>query len=209
MFILIFGFLYSLVFFPRRKYKKQTKVLVTKQAEQLEKKDIERDSIIRTKENEVMRLNNEKLQNEINFKNQELASSTMHIVQKTEILDKIKAELQKAHEEIGNKTIVNVQIKKVLSLIRANVRLDKNWDQFAHHFDQVHIDFNKRLKEDHPDLSPNDLKLCAYLRMNLATKEIAPLLNISVRGVEISRYRLRKKLNLDRETHLSEFLANI
>jgi len=156
-----------------------------------------------------MRLKNEKLLNEIKFKNQELASSTMHIVQKTEILDKIKAELQKAHEEMGSKTMVNGQIKKVLSLIRDNIRLDKNWDQFAHHFDQVHIDFNKRLKENHPELSPNDLKLCAYLRMNLATKEIAPLLNISTRGVEISRYRLRKKLNLDRETHLSYFLSNI
>jgi len=209
MMLLFLGFLYSLIFFPYRKYKKQTKVLVIKQAEELEQKDIERDSIVRTNESEVMRLKNEKLLNEIKFKNQELASSTMHIVQKTEILDKIKAELQKAHEEMGSKTMVNGQIKKVLSLIRDNIRLDKNWDQFAHHFDQVHIDFNKRLKENHPELSANDLKLCAYLRMNLATKEIAPLLNISTRGVEISRYRLRKKLNLDRETHLSYFLSNI
>jgi len=64
------------------------------------------------------------------------------------------------------------------------------------------------MKEKHPDLSPRELRLCAYLKMNLSTKEIAPLMNISIRGVEIGRYRLRKKLNLDREDNLINYLMN-
>ena len=80
---------------------------------------------------------------------------------------------------------------------------------FAQHFDKVHSDFIVKLKEKHSNISNNELKLCAYLRMNLSTKEIAQLMNISVRGVEISRYRLRKKLNLATDTNLFDYLISI
>ena len=83
---------------------------------------------------------------------------------------------------------------------------EDDWQNFSFHFDQVHHNFIARIKEDYPVLSPTDLKLCAYLRLNLTTKEIAPLLNISPRGVEISRYRLRKKLNLDGDVNLNTFM---
>ncbi|MBL0272833.1 MAG: hypothetical protein IPQ06_07095 [Chitinophagaceae bacterium] len=87
--------------------------------------------------------------------------------------------------------------------------LDKEWESFAKHFDKVHSDFMVGLKEKHPTITPNELKLCAYLRMNLSTKEIAQLMNISVRGVEISRYRLRKKLQLPSEANLFDYLINL
>ena len=80
---------------------------------------------------------------------------------------------------------------------------------FSVHFDQVHSDFLKRLGEQFPNLSPNDYKLSAYLKMNLSTKEIASLMNISVRGVEASRYRLRKRLNLESSVNLTEFLMKL
>ncbi|HWK99165.1 MAG TPA: LuxR C-terminal-related transcriptional regulator, partial [Parapedobacter sp.] len=67
----------------------------------------------------------------------------------------------------------------------------------------------KKLKADHPELVPNDMKLCAYLRMNMSSKEIASLLNITTRGVEIRRYRLRKKLNLAPGKNLTEFLMEV
>ena len=76
-------------------------------------------------------------------------------------------------------------------------------------FDAIHNDFFKKLEARYPQLSYKDKMLCAYLKMNLISKEIAPLLNISVRGVEISRYRLRKKLNLDEKTNLADFLQKI
>ena len=85
-------------------------------------------------------------------------------------------------------------------------RLEQDWESFSSHFDQVHSDFLKRLKAKYPQISPKDLKMAAYLRLNLSTKEIAPLLNISIRGVEISRYRLRKKLELDTTVNLSEYM---
>ncbi len=86
--------------------------------------------------------------------------------------------------------------------------MDKDWEQFANHFDTVHSDFLKALHGSYRNLGNNELKLCAYLRMNLSSKEIAQLMNISVRGVEISRYRLRKKFQIPTEVNLSNFLLN-
>jgi FixJ family two-component response regulator len=90
--------------------------------------------------------------------------------------------------------------------LNENAQLDEDWEQFSQYFDQVHEDFLKRLREAYPQLTPKDQRLCTYLKMNLSTKEIAPLLNISVRGVEISRYRLRKKMELPTEINLNEFM---
>ena len=104
--------------------------------------------------------------------------------------------------------IVRKELKQVLSVLTDDTRLEDDWDNFSIHFDKVHADFLKRLKKDYPKLSPKDQKLAAYLRMNLSSKEIAPLLNISVRGVEISRYRLRKKLGLTTGTNLSEWMID-
>jgi len=96
----------------------------------------------------------------------------------------------------------------VQNTLKVDERLEDDWEKFSYHFDQVHSNFIKRLKQGYPNLTPKDQKLCAYLRMNLTSKEIAPLLNISVRGVEISRYRLRKKLSLNKEENLSEFMMS-
>lgn len=87
--------------------------------------------------------------------------------------------------------------------------MDKDWEQFAGYFDTIQSDFLKAVKEMHPLLNPNELKLCAWLKMNLSSKEIAQLLTISVRGVEISRYRLRKKLGLPKEMNLSSYFTNL
>ena len=73
---------------------------------------------------------------------------------------------------------------------------NNNWEIFAKHFDEVSNDFLKKMKLKFPTLTNNDLKICAYLQLNLSSKEISQLMNISVRGVEINRYRLRKKLNI-------------
>ena len=172
------------------------------------KHETEKSKLIQDKEiseAKVEELLNEKLQSEINFKNKELALSTMHIVQKNETLTKLREELDNI---VQNSKDVDTkkQIKKVTSILSDDQRLEDDWDSFAFHFDQVHTDFLRRLKEKYPQLSPKDMKLCAYLRMNMTTKDIAPLLNISVRGVEISRYRLRKKMELDPEINLNDFM---
>jgi ligand-binding sensor domain-containing protein/DNA-binding CsgD family transcriptional regulator len=149
---------------------------------------------------------NDKLEAEIRFKNQELALATMHLVQKGEILLTIQAALDHILEKSTNPTLKK-EVQQLLNLLNFDAQLDDDWAQFAVHFDRVHVDFLKRLRERFPHLSVNDHKLCAYLRMNLATKEIAPLMNISVRGVEASRYRLRKKLGLPNDANLTEAIS--
>lgn len=158
-------------------------------------------------EKEIVKLRNEKLESEIGHKNSELANSAMHLVQKREMLGKIRDDLNTLLKKIDNEQISN-QFKKLLKLLGEDSKMDDNWEQFAHHFDKVHTDFLVVLKNRYPGLTANELKLCAYVRMNLSSKEIAQLMNISIRGVEIGRYRLRKKLGLPTEMNLFEFLLN-
>lgn len=158
-------------------------------------------------ESELVALRNEKLEVEVNFKNSELASSAMHLVKKGELFTKIKGELSHLMKGIENPKAI-AELKKMIKTLSEDDNMDKEWENFAKHFDKVHSDFLAEQKEKYPTITPNELKLCAYLRMNLSTKEIAQLMNISVRGVEISRYRLRKKLQIPSETSLFDYLIN-
>lgn len=155
----------------------------------------------------VFQLQKEKLEAEITFKNKELGLSTMHLLQKNEAINKIKSELTKITKKINDPEIKK-EIKSLASILSDDERLDDDWDSFAQNFDTVHNDFITKLKAKFPQLTPSDLKLCAYLKLNLTTKDIAPLLNISVRGVEISRYRLRKKLDLSNDVNLNDFMMH-
>jgi DNA-binding CsgD family transcriptional regulator len=128
----------------------------------------------------------------------------MHLVQKGELLGKVKDQMIKLKKTSDNEQ--DADVKKIIRTIADEDKKDEQWEHFAMHFDKVHSDFLTLLKAKHPSLTPNEMKLCAYLRMNLATKEIAQLMNISGRGVEISRYRLRKKLGLPTEMSLFDFL---
>ena len=100
-------------------------------------------------------------------------------------------------------------VKGVVKLINSNLNNTSDWKLFEEAFNNADKDFLKKIKELNPKLTPNDLKLCAYLRLNLSSKEIAPLLNISVRSVEIKRYRLRKKMELEHEESLVEYILSI
>jgi ligand-binding sensor domain-containing protein/DNA-binding CsgD family transcriptional regulator len=157
-------------------------------------------------EEAISRLLNEKLEAEVRHKNQELASATLHIVQKSEILNAIHEALERLKQSATGNAKMEREIHQIIKMLEQDARTDADWEQFSHHFDQVHSDFLKRLGEAHAHLSPNDYKLCAYLRLNLSSKEIAALMNISLRGVESSRYRLRKRLGLDTEENLTDYL---
>ena len=159
-------------------------------------------------ESELVALRNEKLEADINFKNSELASSAMHLVKKGELVSKMKTELGHVMKGISNQP-AEADLKKIIKSISEDDNMDQEWENFTLHFDKVHSDFISALKEKHPGISNNEVKLCAYLRMNLSTKEMAQLMNISVRGVEVSRYRLRKKLELATEVSLFDYLINI
>lgn len=188
--LIVLLILLAIFLIPRKKYKANTAIL---EAER--KKTIE----------EMERVKKEKLLSEIKFKNKELASSTLHLLQKNQTLTTLRVRFDDLNSKIKNPE-VKKELNNILSIFRSDLREDEDWDKFSFYFDEVHQDFLKKLKNKYPQLSANDQKLCAYLKMNLSTKEIAPLLNISIRGVEISRYRLRKKLNLERTQVLNDFL---
>ena len=121
---------------------------------------------------------------------------------------KVNEDLNAIQDFVINETAKN----RILSLkrrIKKEIDIKRQSQIFETYFDEVHEEFFKKLKERFPKLTPNDLRICAFIRMNLTTQEIAAILNISYRGAEISRYRLRKKLGLDRSTNLSSFLTNI
>jgi ligand-binding sensor domain-containing protein/DNA-binding CsgD family transcriptional regulator len=201
MYILYFCGLSTLVYFfsqtQKKKHKKEQEYL--KQEHQFE---------LEHNEKEIVKLQNEKLASEVNFKSKELATTTMHLMQRGKLIAKIKEELLPI-VKTDNAETAPEEFKKILSLINEAERADGDWEHFAVHFDHVHSDFLTKLKEKIPALSANDLKLCAYLKMNLSSKEMAQLMSISIRAVEVSRYRLRKKLNVSSDTNLFDYLIEI
>lgn len=156
-------------------------------------------------EKKLISLKNIQLEQELINKNRELANSALNIVYKNEMLNTLHQELTTLNDSSGNK-LSSDQLRKVNKIIEEAHNDDRDWDIFEKSFNEAHENFFKKLKAEYPGLVPNDLKLCAYLRLNMSSKEIASLLNISTRGVEIRRYRLRKKLNLQTSKNLSEFL---
>jgi DNA-binding CsgD family transcriptional regulator len=141
----------------------------------------------------------EKLTLEVDTKSRELSNAALNLIRKNEALQHLRNELLNA----GNDTKA---LGKMARMIDAHLEGDHDWEVFQESFNQVHDDFFKRLMQDYADLTPGDLRLAAYLKMNLSSKEIAPLLNISIRGVENKRYRLRKKIGLPEDANLTEFI---
>jgi DNA-binding CsgD family transcriptional regulator len=195
LYLFIMGFiLLAIHVFYSRYFDKQKQKLLVKKHQELALTKLE-------SEQAIMKLNNEKLENEVASKNRELASSTMILIKKNELLGLIKKEL------LSIKAAVPVQ--PVIRIINKSLTNTSDWEMFKEAFNNADSDFLKKVKAVHPKLTPNDLRLCAYLRLNLSSKEIAPLLNISVRSVEIKRYRLRKKMDLVREISLVAYILEL
>jgi len=178
----------------KRYYKRQEERLLQDSARELELKELEN-------EQNLMQIRNEKLKQDIENKNRELAISTMSLIKKNEFLNNIKDELKNTD---GAKAI-----NPVIKIIDKNLNNQDDWKLFEEAFNNADKDFLKRIKSKHKALTPNDLKLCAYLRLNLSSKEIAPLLNISPKSVEVKRYRLRKKMELSHESSLTDYILEI
>lgn len=175
-------------------YKRQKENLVEANRRELEVLELENKQ-------RLMHIENEKLQQDIENKNRELAISTMSLIKKNEFLHNIKEELK----EVASDS----KVKPVLKIIDKNLNNTDDWKFFEEAFNNADKDFLKKVKQKHSSLTPNDLKLCAYLRLNLSSKEIAPLLNISPRSVEVKRYRLRKKMELEHEVSLTNYILEI
>ncbi|MGJ8733077.1 MAG: Two component regulator three Y domain-containing protein, partial [Cellulophaga sp.] len=147
-------------------------------------------------------LEKEKLAKEVKIKQKELANTTLNIAKKNEIILDLKNLLTQNKDKFPNQQ----RYKSFMKRLNNSVNNKEDWKRFEMNFKELHSDFFENLLKQYPKLTPKDLKLCAYLKMNLSTKEIAPLMAITIRGVEIHRYRLRKKLNIDSSENISNFL---
>jgi len=136
---------------------------------------------------------------ELKNKNRELSNAALSLIRKNEVLQHLRDELLKTENDPRAP-------RKLARQIDRHLEGDHDWELFETAFNQVHDDFFKRLLHQFPELTPGDLRLAAYLKLNLSSKEIAPLLNISVRGVENKRYRLRKKIGLPEDANLTEYV---
>ncbi len=183
----------------RRVVKEKDRELARQQA------DFENEA--RIKDRKIMELEKEKLHSELQHKSQEMANAMVSIARKNETLINVKQELRNIYGRLNPGSEQRKAILALQNSIDVSLQSDEVMKRFEDEFDFVHNDFMKKLRSRYPDLSNNEVLLCAYIKMNFSTKEIAPLMNISVRGMETMRYRIRKKFNLERDESLQEFLA--
>ena len=142
------------------------------------------------------------LELELQTKSSEVAGKSLSIAKQSEMIENIQNILDS--EKDFNK--LKSEIKKAIKINEVNKH---EWEIFETNLNQIHNEFIITLTKKFPNLTPKDVKLCVYLKMNLSSKEIAPMMNISFRGVELHRYRLRKKLNLTQDENLSKFLLTL
>lgn len=191
LYVILFALLLLLV---HRLYKRRHEKLIEENQRELRMKNLEA-------ERQLIRLQNEQLEKDVASKNKEVAISAMSLIKKNEVLARVREELVNSEKP--------AEVRGVVRSIEKEISEEDNWNFFREAFNNADKDFFRAVKAKHPELTANDLKLCAYLRLNLSSKEIAPLLNISVKSVEIRRYRLRKKMELPRKTNLTEYILQI
>ena len=147
----------------------------------------------------------EKLDAELEFKRKELTSHALHLAHKNEVLEDLK---QKA--ELLNKSDNDQKgYRQLINTIKYNLQDDNNWENFKKYFEQVHKNFNSMVKNKFPDIMANELRLMALLKMNLSSKEIANILNITPEGIKKARYRLRKKMNISSDESLQDQIIHL
>ncbi|AUP81408.1 tetratricopeptide repeat protein [Flavivirga eckloniae] len=163
------------------------------------KERIKKNRLEREKQEEIYR-------QEIEFKKKELASQTLHLVQKSTFIQELKENLEKIKK---SPELFKVEFRRLVMLLKKESAEDKDWEVFKSYFSEVHNNFDIKLKNIFADISEKEMRLASFLRMNLSTKEIASMLNVLPDSILKSKYRLKKKLNLDKETDLNQFLNSL
>jgi len=153
-----------------------------------------------------LQLEKENLYNDLAYKNKELTTNVMYHHKKNELIHSVTDKLKKAKMsfKVENRILVEDVIRDLESASKGDI-----WKEFELRFQEVHSDFYKKLNELFPNLTPNELKLCAFLRLNMSSKDIAAITFLSVNSINIARHRLRKKLNIEQEENLIIFLSSL
>jgi tetratricopeptide (TPR) repeat protein len=163
------------------------------------KQRIKKNKIAREKQEEIYK-------QEIEFKQKELASQTLHLVQKSTFIQELKENLEKIKK---SPELFKVEFRRLVMLLKKESAEDKDWEVFKSYFSQVHNNFDHKIKAIAEDITEKEIRLASFLRMNLSTKEIASMLNVLPDSVLKSKYRLKKKLQLEKEDDLTQFLNTL
>ena len=208
LYLFLFGFLlYAIIKYQKNLAERDREQLILNQEKELLRNRVELNEQKLVLEQENMVIMRENLEATINLKNAKVASNTVNLIHLNEILLSIKELISQIDAKNDSNVNLNLLVR-INRIIDHELQGDQHWNEFEEIFNQLHDNFMQRLKTSFPRLTPRDMRLCAYLRMNFNTKEIAPLLGISVRGVEDTRYRIRKKLELPSDANITEFILN-
>ncbi len=201
--LLLLG-LYAFIRIKNEQRKKSVEKLKIAHKREIEIQKIKFEEKRLKAKNEKIKKDNKFLKENLESRNKELASSAMQTVQ----IDNQLLQLKKSLDEIYNQSDgrIRKQLRYAIKLLEDQIKGDNNWKHFETHFNQIHDNSLERLKEKYPELSHREIRLCAYLKLNLSSKEIAPLMGISYRGVESLRFRVRKKMNLDTSVNLTDYI---
>ena len=181
---------------------KRSKALLGKNRELLASKEELANTAL-----ENAHLKQQELKQQLNFKNKELTSYALNFVQKNELLLMLQEKIRAAKGDALKDQ--SKLINGIGRILKQHLTIDKDWEDFRLHFEQVHTGFFTKLKEKHPDLSANDLKICTLTRINLNIKETAGILGISPESVKTARYRLRKKMDLKPDQELLDYFLSL
>ncbi len=178
----------GIIYFLRRNNERNKLLLQTKEA-----------LVVAIEEQKHLR--EQQMQNELEFKESQLTAMTAQMLQKNELMQELKNKLEE-DKNISKDSPIS-------KIINKGQNQDRDWSDFNTHFESINKNFYTRLKQSYPDISPNDLKICALIKLNLSIKEMAAILNISPDSVKTARYRLRKKLQMNTEDNLTDFILNL
>lgn len=170
--------------------------------------ELELQRIRLQQEKEAIKKDKDLLEEDVIFKSKELANYTMLLVKKRDLLNLMHDELKELKDSVRNEA-GRLKIRELIKRINSNLQDEEHLKVFEANFERVHHDFFTQLKSTYPDLTPKEQQLCAFVKMNLTNKEIASILNISVRGVETARYRLRKRLGMNQDEDMAQFLERL
>ncbi len=165
------------------------------------------EKIIRHKNLELQRSQQELMKTEIKSKNNDLVNFALHLIQKNNLLKQLKTDLKNLAKNTEDET--SQKLRELIMHLKQSLQMEKELEEFQQKVDRNYSDFFVKLKNAYPSLTKNEERLCAMLRLNLSSKEIAALNNTSLKAVEMSRYRLRKKCNINNNEELPNFLKNI
>jgi len=193
----------------QREVIEQQKQIIEQKNELLEKKQNlhKTQQALTTTELNFRKSKEEQLNSELEYRNKQLTTHTLHILQKSELLKELAQKIDKIIQQPEKSPAQD--LKKIKKTIENNLNFEKDWGDFRLYFEQVHSDFYSKLKINYPNLTGQELKHCALIKLNLSNSECAAVLGISQESVKTSRFRLRKKIDLPDQQSLTEFLMSL